>query len=487
MSVTSALAGALSGLSATSRQAEILSSNVANATTPGYARRQAGLGSTVLGGTGQGVQILGVTRDVDRHLMGERRLAAAGGGDRDVRAEFLKRVEQTLGTPDSPGSLAARLAAFDQALVEAAGRPESQARLGNVASTAKSLAEGLKAATTDIQQARATADRRIGEEVGKLNSTLAQLQELNVELRSFTGAGRDVSALLDERQRLIDQISAIVPVREIPRDLNQIALFTTGGAPLLDGSASVIGFSATHTITPEMTRALGGLSGITINGRPYDTAGSASPILGGTLGALFALRDDLAVNAQGKIDAAARDLVERFSAAGLDPTLAPGAPGLFTDAGGAFLPANEVGLAGRLRLNAAADPAQGGALFRLRDGLGSLTEGPPGNGGLLGALHAALTNARPLSSTGFAAGSRSFATLTGDLVSDASAQRLSAQSEQSFAAAKLTALTDLEAQNGIDTDQEMQELLVIEKNYAANAKVIQAVADMIDTLIRLGA
>ena len=43
----------------------------------------------------------------------------------------------------------------------------------------------------------------------------------------------------------------------------------------------------------------------------------------------------------------------------------------------------------------------------------------------------------------------------------------------------------VEAQNGIDTDQEMQELLLIEKNYAANAKVIQAVADMIDTLIRL--
>lgn len=72
-------------------------------------------------------------------------------------------------------------------------------------------------------------------------------------------------------------------------------------------------------------------------------------------------------------------------------------------------------------------------------------------------------------------------------MSDISAGRLSAQSEQSFAAAKLTALTDLEAQNGIDTDREMQELLVIEKNYAANAKVIQAVAEMIDTLIRLGA
>ncbi|MDP3197504.1 flagellar hook-associated protein FlgK [Tabrizicola sp.] len=484
MSITSALAGALSGLSATSRQAEILSSNVANATTPGYARRQVGLGAAVLAGHGQGVQILGVTRDVDRHLLGERRIAQAGGGDRDVRAAFLKRVEQTLGTADNPSSLAARLAAFDQALVESAGRPESQARLNSVATTAKSLMAGLAAATTDIQNARASADRRIGEDVGKLNSTLQQLHELNVNLRSFTGAGRDVSALLDERQRLVDQISAIVPVREVPRDLNQIALFTVGGAPLLEGSAAVIGFTPVHTITPEMTQALGGLSGITINGRPYDTAGSSSPILGGTLGALFSVRDELAVGAQGKLDAAARDLLERF--AGLDPTLAPGAAGLFTDAGGTFDPLNEVGLAGRLRLNPAADPAQGGALFRLRDGLGAATEGPPGNGTLLTALHAALTGPRPLASAGFTAGDRSFAVLTSDILSDASSMRLSAQSEQSFSAARLTALTDLEAQNGIDTDQEMQELLVLEKNYAANAKVIQAVADMIDTLIRLG-
>jgi flagellar hook-associated protein 1 len=435
-------------------------------------------------GMGRACRSLGITRDVDRHLLGERRQAEAGSGDRDVRADFLARIERTLGTADNPASLAARLAAFDQALVEAAGRPESQTRLNGIATTAKSLMAGLaQLPRRTSSHARISADRTIGEEVGKLNSTLQQLHELNVNLRSFTGAGRDISALLDERQRLVDQISAIVPVREVPRDLNQIALFTVGGAPLLEGSAAVFGFTPVHTITPDMTQALGGLSGITINGRPYDTAGSASPILGGTLGALFAVRDDLAVAAQGKLDAAARDLVERF--AGLDPTLAPGAPGLFTDAGAAFDPLNEVGLAGRLALNAAADPMQGGALFRLRDGLGAVTEGPPGNGTLLTALHEALNAARPLASTGFAAGNRSFALLTSDILSDATAQRLASQSEKSFSAARLTALTDLEAQNGIDTDQEMQELLVIEKNYAANAKVIQAVADMIDTLIRL--
>lgn len=487
MSITSALSSALSGLSITSRQAELLSSNVANATTPGYARRELGLRAAVLGGTGQGVASTGVTRSLDRQLLAERRLALAGDGDRSLRSVLLKRVEGALGSPDSAGSLAARLAAFDQALVEGVGRPESQARLQAVLTTAQSLTAGFASATDDIQRARMTADRQIASEVGKLNSTLARLQTLNVELRSFSGAGRDVSALLDERQRLVDSISAIVPVREIPRDLNQIALFTTGGATLLEGSPAVFGFTAVNTITPETTLAAGGLSGITINGSPYATSGPTSPILGGTLGALFAVRDELATAAQGKLDAVARDLVERFSASGLDPTLSPGAPGLFTDAGAAFIPLDEVGLAGRLTLNASADPAQGGALFRLRDGLGAVAEGPPGNGALLAALRSTLNLAAPLTSTGFTAGIRSFAALTSDLHSDSSALRLSAQADQSFAATRLTALTDLEAQNGIDTDQELQALLVIEKNYAANAKVIQTVEDMIDILLRLGA
>lgn len=484
MSITSALSSALTGLSATSRQAEILSSNVANAMTPGYARREVQLSAAVMAGTGQGVTVTRVARDVNQYLLNERRHAQAGDADRSLRSAFLARVERAIGTPDAPGSIGARLAAFDQSLIEATARPDSLARLASVATTARSLAAGLASATAEIQLARATADRQIAAEVGALNTALAQVHDLNTQLRGFSGTGQDVSALLDKRQQLIDSISAIVPLREVPREMNQIALFTTGGASLLEGTPARFGFNATGTITPEMTQALGGLSGLRINGRPIDTAGSASPILGGRLGALFAVRDELGVAAQGKLDAVARDLVERFS--GLDPTLAPGDPGLFTDQGSAFLPVNEAGLAGRLRLNGAADPEQGGALYRIRDGLGAPGEGAPGGASLIGALHQALSGPRALGSTGFPAGTRSFADLAADLLSDTSALRLGADAETSFTSARLNALNDLENQNGIDTDREMQMLLVIEKNYAANARVIQTVNDMIDVLIRLG-
>jgi flagellar hook-associated protein 1 FlgK len=485
MSVTSALSSALTGLSATSRQAEIVSSNVANASTPGYARREVSLGAHVLGGTGQGVQVKGVTRQVDQFLMGDRRVAQAAAGDRDVRAAFLLRMEQIFGQPEDAGSLSARVAALDTALMEAASRPESEARLASAVDSARLLALTLNRASDAVQDERARADTAIATAVGDLNSALAQVRDINTQIRSFSGAGRDVSALMDQRQQIVDRISDLVPVREVPREFGQIALMTTGGAVLLDGKESVFEFTPVHTVVPEMTQASGGLSGLVLNGRPMATAGETSLVLGGKLAGMFAVRDELAVAGQAKLDALARDLVDRMGEAGLDPTLTPGDPGLFTDGGAAFDPLDEVGLSARIALNAVVDPQQGGQAFRLRDGLAAVAPGPTGNASLLIALSGALENARPLGSTAFPAANRSLAGLTADLLSSVSTDRLNADTEEAFTAARFATLDEMEKAGGVDTDQELQSLLVIEKNYAANAKVLQTVDEMVNTLLGL--
>jgi flagellar hook-associated protein 1 FlgK len=485
MSVTSALHSALTGLTATSRQAEVVSSNVANATTPGYAPRQVELGARQLGSTGQGVTVRGVTRDADLYLINDRRAAQSQAGERDVRAGFLARLEQILGTPDDRGSLTARIDALDQALLAAASRPESEARLAAAVNAARSLATGLNEASDAVQAERKAADRDIATAVTTLNTALREVRELNTQIRSFTGAGHDISALLDQRQQIVDRISHLVPIKELQRDHNQIALITTGGAVLLDGKESTFGFSPVNTIVPEMTVQSGGLSGLTLNGRPMATAGETSLVLGGELAAMFAVRDDLATGAQARLDALARDMVERFSQPGLDPTLAPGDPGLFTDGGGAFLPVNERGLSARIALNAAVDPQAGGALHRLRDGLAAATPGPTGNAALLAGLSAALTAARPLASAAVPSADRSLPGLAADILSFAATDRIAAETEQAFTAARFAALQDIEAARGVNVDEEMQNLLVIEKNYAANAKIIQTVDDMINTLLGL--
>lgn len=482
MSISGSMSSALSGLNAAARSAELISSNIANALTEGYGRRELQLGARRVGNTGQGVQINGVAREVNQVLVGDRRIAQAGAADRDGRANFLLRVERALGSPDSAASLSGRIAAFDAALIAAAARPESDARLSGVADAARALSQSFHDISGEIQTARSAADARINADVVEVNRALATIADLNTHITTLASGGRDSSALIDQRQQLIDRIATIVPIREVPRENGRVALFTTGGAVLLEGKPAVLGFTPTGLITPDMTLGSGALSGLTINGRPArtDTGGTMA---GGNLAANFAIRDQLATGAQADLDAVARDLVTRFQDPGLDLTRAPGTPGLFTDGGAAFSPANEEGLAARLGLNALADPAQGGAAWRLRDGLGATSPGPVGQSTLLTALRTALIDARPTTSGSYSAGNRSLSGLATQLHSNIASSRLGQETEASFAAARATALHTLELEGGVDTDRELQDLLLIEKAYAANAKVIQSADEMIQILL----
>ena len=71
MSLTGSLNSALSGLNAAARAAELISSNVANAMTEGYARRELQTSARVVGQSGQGVKVDGVLRQ-QRQLDGGR-------------------------------------------------------------------------------------------------------------------------------------------------------------------------------------------------------------------------------------------------------------------------------------------------------------------------------------------------------------------------------------------------------------------------------
>lgn len=484
MGLSTTLANALTGLNAASRGADVVSQNVANARTAGYARREVNLSAQSLGGNGAGVRVDGIARAFSQSLLNDRRLADAALGGADVQEGFLSAMEKALGQPGEAGALTGLVAGFDASLVQAASRPDSQARLQDVATTARDLAARLNALTRTIQGARTEADDTIAAQVQDLNDSLVQIDQLNADILAQRSAGRDATALMDQRQRLVDHVAELVPVREVARDHDQIALYTTGGAILLEGNPATVGFSAVGVITADMTLAAGDLSGLTINGQAV-ASGAGGVLSGGKIGAQFAVRDDLAPEIQSQIDALARDLMERFAASGVDPTLAPGQPGLFTDAGGAFNPLTEAGLAGRLSVNALADPAQGGALWRLRDGLGAAAPGAVGNAALLNSLRDALATPRVPLSGSFIGAARSAGGLAADVLSGVATDRQAAESRQSYASARQTTLAELQAQDGVDTDAEMQTLLVIEQAFSANARVIQTVDDLINRLMEI--
>ena len=94
-----------------------------------------------------------------------------------------------------------------------------------------------------------------------------------------------------------------------------------------------------------------------------------------------------------------------------------------------------------------------------------------------------MSEIRPTSSSAVPAGSRNLSQLASALTSSVAGQRLLADNETSFSTARLNALTDIEARGGVNTDEEMRSLLVVEQVYAANAKVLQALDDMLKILM----
>ena len=485
MSISSAISNAVSGLTAASRGTEIVSTNVANSRTEGYARRELNLSARVYE-RGGGVSIDGVSRMVNASLLADNRLARAQLGSADTIADFHAALEGVIGTATEAGALGSLLTAFDAAVVSAAARPDSDVRLSAVMTSAQTLAKKINGIANTIQSARTSAEQTIANDVGRLNSALDQVTSLNKQIASLTAQGKDASSLMDSRQAVIDGISAIVPLRQVPRDHQQVALFTTGGAVLLDGTVPArIGFSAADPITVGMSLAAGTLSNLTFNGSELSSFQQSAMFAGGTLSANFSIRDDLAPEYQRQIDAYARDLYDRVSSSDVDATLPAGGPGLFTDDQGAFLPANETGFANRLAVSAQVDPASGGQLWRVRAGINAAGAGDVGESSLLNKMSAALSASRAPGSANLSSSLRTLHSLTAELSSNAATSRIRSEATAAQSVTHYESLHTALLADGVDTDKEMEALLALEHAYSANAKVFQTANDMLDTILRL--
>ncbi|MFQ6546838.1 flagellar hook-associated protein FlgK [Aestuariibius sp. 2305UL40-4] len=477
MSITQSMANALSGLNAASRAAEIVSANVANATTEGYGRRSLELAADDIGGVGAGVRVVGVRREVDTAILADRRLADADLAGAETRSGALSRIEGLAGQPGSGGSLSDRIAALETALTDAAGDPSSTLRLSSVVSALDGVVSEFHRLDDGLQQIRLDAEKSVAGEVDQLNTTLSKLEGLNADIVRVRTSGGDSSALEDQRQILIDQVNQIVPVRELPRENGRVALMSTSGALLLDGPPAEFSFSPVATMTADLSVTTGTLGQVQMNGRAQDFAGGSSLLRGGSLEAAFDLRDATIPALQQSLDRTAADLADRLSGAAATPPDPAGTHDILLDGGDAVDPVDITGLSGRLTLNSAlaTDPTL------LRDGLGAAGPVAEGDGRALNDLIDALSEPRTRADGGVGTAYDAATAFQ----SAVATQRLDAETDMTIAGSSAALFKEAELAGGVDTDAEMQRLLLIEQAYAANARVIQTIDQLIQTLIEL--
>jgi flagellar hook-associated protein 1 FlgK len=321
MSLSSALATAMAGLRVNQAALSIVSSNIANAQTPGYVSRT--LDQVEVAGSsadqGASVRDVGVGRQLDQFLQSQLRTETSGGAYADQMSTVLAQLQSLYGTPGGTGTLETAYNNFTSALQALSANSGTQSARSLALTTAQALAQQLNSTTQGVQALRSNAEQDIAAAVIQANNDMTQIAKLNLQLQSLPANDNNAATLMDQRDSAINDLSQLMDIRVVTDNANQATVYTTSGLQLVGVQASQLSFNSQGTLNasslwnsnPALSTA-GNLMLNFPNGASVDMI-QTKAIGSGRIGADLKLRDTTLVQAQTQLDQLAATLASSLS------------------------------------------------------------------------------------------------------------------------------------------------------------------------------
>jgi flagellar hook-associated protein 1 FlgK len=317
MGLTQTISSALTGLQAMQQGLALVADNVANANTPGYIRKSLLLTNSSEGGTG--VQVVGISRELDQFVQRQLRTEVAGANYASTINQYYSRLDQVFGKPGGNDALDTLFNNFTSSLNALTASPDSIAAQGSVLNQAQVLAQHLNAMSGDIQQIRSQAESGIADGVNRANQLLQDIAQVSTRITATDGADAAAAALLDQRDKDITELSGLIDIRVLSTDHNGISIFTNSGVSLYDGQAVTLSFDGRPALNAQSAyntdpnkSTVGTISLVTPNGDKVDLIGSKA-IRSGTIAAYLQMRDQILPQAQRQLDEIANTLALSLS------------------------------------------------------------------------------------------------------------------------------------------------------------------------------
>lgn len=438
----------LSGVTAYRTALSAIGDNVANAETPGYARRDVRLAEKANIGSRSplyreelffsGVEAKSVGRAWDSYRAADSRYAASASGRSDVRQQWLGAIETNLG--DGPTGVGSRIGVFFNAGEALAATPSDRlarsamlSALDDAAGSIRNTAQALSRVSDGIGVAAT-------QEIDALNAELKALAEVNTALKQAAANRSAFASIEDERDRLLDSIAARIDISVSigERGMATVSLGGVSGVTLLNPQQRAEISAATATDGRLQLRMF------------WDGTTTPLPATGGRLAGLV----DVAASTADKrteVEAIAQQFlteVNNWNAQGRTATGVAGAP-LLVMSGGAATLAGATSDPAAIAA-ASADGTENGNVVAL-----AALRGPNGVENRWAALVAA--QAQALNSAA------------------AEAAAAAVRRDNSFAAR--------DEISGVDLDREAAELLRYQRAYDASARIIQVARETMQTIL----
>ena len=456
---------ALSGLTTQQKALYTVTHNLTNASTEGFTRQRVNMaaapafsypGANTMVGPGQlgtGVEVKQFQRMRDQFIDVQFRQQVASLGQWEARGDQLGRVNEVIAEPSDTG-LASALQRFWSSWHGLSLNPESASAREAVRSTAETLTSTFHTITNQLTQAQAESGAKITDQVARVNQLAGQVTTLNQQIAKIVIMGQQPNDLIDERDRLIDDIGkmALVSVTS-PSPTNGKVSLSIGGQLLVD--------STTDTVN---ALAVSGAGAVTVGG-------VGITLTDGSLRGFIDMRDTIIGGATGylaRLDNLANSLIANVNATH--------STGFALDAttGNDFL-------AGAGSAGITLDAAILGSLDKIAAS-STLADVPGGSGNAV--LLAQLKDAT------FVIGGVS-TTMDGYYQSIVS--KIGVDADQAFRMTLVQqGVTDAtsnrrDAVSGVNMDEELSDMVKFQKSYNAAARMITTIDEMLDMIVnRMG-
>jgi flagellar hook-associated protein 1 FlgK len=220
---------------------QTISHNISNVNTPGYSRQrvlfttdQADFDGRFY--VGRGVKVVGVERMRDEFLEAQYRRESGGKSQADATVAAYKLAEDLLSEPGDNG-LYAKMTRFRDAWSSLANNPADPGLRAVLRVEGKNLAESFNSTREGFNNLRLQTDGEIRNLVPTINEIGEEIYGLNSKIETATLLGQVPNDALDRRDKLVADLSEIVPAQVVQRDNGTISVYI-GGAPLVEATGA---------------------------------------------------------------------------------------------------------------------------------------------------------------------------------------------------------------------------------------------------------
>ncbi len=297
----------LSGLLVSQRALQTIGHNIANANTPGYNRQVNILSArnpldSPYGVIGQGVTITEIKRMKDDLVSNQILSYKSLLGNAEMQSDVLKHVEGIFNEL-SEYSLGNTIEKFFGSIQELAMNPELESSRYQILQDGINLANTFKYLDTQLKQLKFDNGEQLDARVTELNTTTAQIADLNQKITAIALSDGNASDLMDQRDVLVNRVSELANIRVTNNDNGTINI-------LLGGTLVVHGNN-----TEELSTTSTGWGTYRINGM--------ATINDGELKGLLDIQDVLLESYMDDLDTLAASIIEQINnihseGAGLD-------------------------------------------------------------------------------------------------------------------------------------------------------------------------